>query len=160
MSRRARLYALSVDIEDDFTGVDVLEAGLDLFDRRSPSRCDRVHRCASRLSDGATTRRHDVFTSRLSARLTKGTKLSKPTKSGLNIGGFRADGDGGLRPPLPRVRTGRITSREEKRTAACDPTGPHSRHHAKRGAVSGCSPSKRLTKPFFVCFVCLVFFVK
>jgi hypothetical protein len=36
---------------------------------------------------------------------------------------------------------------------------PHSCHRAKRGAVSGCNPSKRLTRSSLCAFVCFVFLV-
>jgi len=49
-----------------------------------------------------------------SALFAKTTKITKITRSGLNISGFPADGAVGLRPSLAGARTGRITSRNSK----------------------------------------------
>jgi len=80
---------------------------VDLFDRPSPSRFDRIHGCASRLNDG---RRHTAP----SAHDTKNHEAHKAHKVGVEYQRFPAGGTPACGPVLAGVRDGWITSSGSK----------------------------------------------
>ena len=63
---------------------------------------NRWRRRASRLNDGATTRLRRITP--------RATKVTKSTKSGLNISGSSADADVGLQADVGRSEDRRIAS--------------------------------------------------